>query len=140
MVHNATLIVDGIEDDPELRGVNQVYSSVLSDSRLARVCASDSFSLGRPQSIWCPSDHKLCELCILRCSPRAVILAVISCEEVLGRSPLERLIRLENLDIIWNEELINLHRGQGLDVIWRNSFHCPTEEECTCHHKFDRQA
>ncbi len=27
------------------------------------------------------------------------------------------------------EELLNLHRGQGLDLFWRDSLTCPTEEE-----------
>ena len=27
------------------------------------------------------------------------------------------------------EELINLHRGQGMDLYWRDSLTCPTEQE-----------
>lgn len=27
------------------------------------------------------------------------------------------------------EELLNLHRGQGLDLLWRDSLTCPTEDE-----------
>lgn len=27
------------------------------------------------------------------------------------------------------DELINLHRGQGMDLYWRDSLSCPTEEE-----------
>ena len=27
------------------------------------------------------------------------------------------------------EELVNLHRGQGLDIFWRDTLTCPTEEE-----------
>ena len=27
------------------------------------------------------------------------------------------------------EELLNLHRGQGLELLWRDSLQCPTEEE-----------
>lgn len=27
------------------------------------------------------------------------------------------------------EELLNLHRGQGLELFWRDSLTCPTEEE-----------
>lgn len=27
------------------------------------------------------------------------------------------------------EEMINLHRGQGLDLLWRDTLQCPTEEE-----------
>ncbi|KAK9899189.1 terpenoid synthase [Cystobasidium minutum MCA 4210] len=30
---------------------------------------------------------------------------------------------------IVNEELLNLHRGQGMDLYWRDSLTCPTEEE-----------
>ena len=26
-------------------------------------------------------------------------------------------------------ELLNLHRGQGLDLLWRDSLQCPSEEE-----------
>ncbi|KAJ9122182.1 hypothetical protein QFC24_004411 [Naganishia onofrii] len=33
------------------------------------------------------------------------------------------------LDEVITEELINLHRGQGLDLFWRDSLTCPTEEE-----------
>ncbi|KAI5453974.1 hypothetical protein NCC49_004969 [Naganishia albida] len=35
----------------------------------------------------------------------------------------------EYLDEVITEELINLHRGQGLDLFWRDSLTCPTEEE-----------
>lgn len=27
------------------------------------------------------------------------------------------------------EEMLNLHRGQGLELFWRDSLACPTEEE-----------
>ncbi|KAI9152359.1 Geranylgeranyl pyrophosphate synthase atmG [Paramyrothecium foliicola] len=30
---------------------------------------------------------------------------------------------------VFTEELLNLHRGQGMDIYWRDSFICPTEEE-----------
>jgi geranylgeranyl diphosphate synthase type 3 len=33
------------------------------------------------------------------------------------------------LEKIVTEELINLHRGQGLELFWRDSLTCPTEEE-----------
>jgi geranylgeranyl diphosphate synthase type 3 len=34
-----------------------------------------------------------------------------------------------DLDAIVTTELITLHRGQGMDIIWRDSLHCPSEEE-----------
>jgi geranylgeranyl diphosphate synthase type 3 len=30
---------------------------------------------------------------------------------------------------IFTEELLNLHRGQGIELFWRDSITCPTEEE-----------
>lgn len=30
---------------------------------------------------------------------------------------------------VCTEELINLHRGQGIELYWRDSLTCPTEEE-----------
>ncbi|KAF9257740.1 terpenoid synthase [Marasmius fiardii PR-910] len=33
-----------------------------------------------------------------------------------------------NLAVIVNDELLALHRGQGLEILWHDSLHCPTEE------------
>jgi len=30
---------------------------------------------------------------------------------------------------VFLEELLNLHRGQGYDILWRDSYQCPTEDE-----------
>ena len=30
---------------------------------------------------------------------------------------------------IYSQQMIELHRGQGLDIYWRDNFVCPTEEE-----------
>jgi geranylgeranyl diphosphate synthase type 3 len=30
---------------------------------------------------------------------------------------------------VFLEELLNLHRGQGYDILWRDSYLCPTEEQ-----------
>ncbi|KAG6844947.1 hypothetical protein H0H87_002280 [Tephrocybe sp. NHM501043] len=37
--------------------------------------------------------------------------------------------RASKLDAIVTEELLSLHRGQGLELLWRDSLQCPTEEE-----------
>lgn len=44
---------------------------------------------------------------------------------------LEELQRLRNPRVIpvFAEELLNLHRGQGLDLFWRDTLTCPTEDE-----------
>ncbi|KAH8698481.1 geranylgeranyl diphosphate synthase [Talaromyces proteolyticus] len=44
---------------------------------------------------------------------------------------LQELQKLKNptaIDI-YTEELLNLHRGQGMDLFWRDTLTCPTEEE-----------
>lgn len=30
---------------------------------------------------------------------------------------------------IFTEQLLELHRGQGMDIYWRDSFSCPSEQE-----------
>ena len=30
---------------------------------------------------------------------------------------------------IYAEELVNLHRGQGMDLFWRDSLTCPSEDD-----------
>jgi len=34
-----------------------------------------------------------------------------------------------DLDAIVTAELLSLHRGQGLEILWRDSLQCPSEEE-----------
>ncbi|KAI5927140.1 geranylgeranyl pyrophosphate synthetase [Camillea tinctor] len=44
---------------------------------------------------------------------------------------LQELQKLRNPEAIgvYTEELLNLHRGQGMDLFWRDALICPTEEE-----------
>ncbi|KAI9643875.1 geranylgeranyl pyrophosphate synthetase [Ciborinia camelliae] len=44
---------------------------------------------------------------------------------------LQELMKLNNPQAItiYTEELLNLHRGQGMDLFWRDSLTCPTEED-----------
>lgn len=39
------------------------------------------------------------------------------------------LPRSLELITIFNEELVNLHRGQGMDIYWRDTFSVPTEAD-----------
>ncbi|KAI9662084.1 MAG: geranylgeranyl pyrophosphate synthetase [Trizodia sp. TS-e1964] len=41
---------------------------------------------------------------------------------------LQKLNNPKAIDI-YTEELLNLHRGQGMDLFWRDTLTCPTEEE-----------
>jgi geranylgeranyl diphosphate synthase type 3 len=44
---------------------------------------------------------------------------------------LHELQKLRNCSVIsiFTEELMNLHRGQGMDLFWRETLTCPTEED-----------
>ncbi|KAM0526439.1 hypothetical protein ACHAPS_003893 [Verticillium nonalfalfae] len=44
---------------------------------------------------------------------------------------LQELQKLNNPDTIniFTEELVNLHRGQGMDLYWRDTLTCPTEDD-----------
>ena len=43
----------------------------------------------------------------------------------------QELLQLRNSDVlqIFVEELLNLHRGQGIELFWRDTLTVPTEEE-----------
>jgi len=45
---------------------------------------------------------------------------------------LQELLKLRNSQTaiqIYTEELLNLHRGQGMDLFWRDTLTCPSEED-----------
>lgn len=44
---------------------------------------------------------------------------------------LEELQKLKNPStiLIYTEELLNLHRGQGMDMFWRDTLTCPSEDD-----------
>ncbi|KAH7149398.1 isoprenoid synthase domain-containing protein [Dactylonectria estremocensis] len=44
---------------------------------------------------------------------------------------LQELQKLNNPEtiVMFAEELVNLHRGQGMDLFWRDTLTCPTEED-----------
>ncbi|VDM30459.1 unnamed protein product [Hydatigera taeniaeformis] len=89
MLHNASLVIDDIEDG--------------SDRRRGKPAAHMLF--GIPMSI--------------NAANYAYFIA------------LEKALTLKHPDVpkIFAEQMVNLHRGQGLDIYWRCSLKCPSEEE-----------
>lgn len=94
MLHNASLLVDDVEDDSQLRRGIPVAHKIY----------------GIPQTI--------------NSANYAYFLAF---KELLSLS--DKSMNGASIDQIVTEELINLHRGQGLELLWRDSLKCPTEEE-----------
>ncbi|KIP08652.1 hypothetical protein PHLGIDRAFT_34850 [Phlebiopsis gigantea 11061_1 CR5-6] len=106
MLHNASLLVDDIEDDAQLRrGVpasHKIYGipqTINSANYVYFLAYQELFALRSHMQAQAPAER-----------PR-------------------RLIDDTQLDRIVTEELLSLHRGQGLELLWRDSLQCPTEEE-----------
>ncbi|KAF9002949.1 farnesyltranstransferase [Cyathus striatus] len=94
MLHNASLLVDDIEDNSQLRRGQPVAHKIF----------------GIPQAI--------------NSANYIYFLAMKVASEL---KPFQ-LPGYDVLDIILYE-LVNLHRGQGLELVWRDSLRCPSEEQ-----------
>ena len=59
------------------------------------------------------------------------VASTINCSNYVYFLALELCQQLESPQAtgVFVAELLNLHRGQGRDILWRDSFACPTEEE-----------
>ncbi|KAL3783578.1 hypothetical protein HJC23_002082 [Cyclotella cryptica] len=89
LLHNASLLIDDIEDNSKLRRGNPVAHSIF----------------GVPN--------------VINCANYVYFLA-------LGR--VQALGKEEAMQVFVNE-MLNLHRGQGHDIHWRDSTTCPTESQ-----------
>ncbi|KAI8072456.1 geranylgeranyl pyrophosphate synthase [Gongronella butleri] len=89
MLHNASLMIDDVQDDSDLRRSVPVAHHIY----------------GVPQTI--------------NCANYVYFLA------------LQQILALNNQEMvkIYAEELVNLHQGQGIELFWRDSLTCPTEDE-----------
>ncbi|KAH6910214.1 farnesyltranstransferase [Coprinopsis sp. MPI-PUGE-AT-0042] len=95
MLHAASLMVDDIEDDSQLRRGNPVAHKIY----------------GIPQTI-----------------NSANYVYFLAFQELFalrnGPTPPR-----QDIDQLVTTELLSLHRGQGLEILWRDSLQCPTEEQ-----------
>ncbi|RYO80291.1 hypothetical protein DL766_006639 [Monosporascus sp. MC13-8B] len=89
LLHNASLLIDDIQDSSKLRRGSPVSHSIFGIAQTINA-ANYAFFL---------AQQELPKLG----NPRAFE--------------------------IFTEELLNLHRGQGMDIYWRETSNCPTEEE-----------
>ncbi|KJA17760.1 hypothetical protein HYPSUDRAFT_45918 [Hypholoma sublateritium FD-334 SS-4] len=97
MLHAASLMVDDIEDDSQLRRGQPVTHKIY----------------GVPQTI--------------NTANYVYFLAYQELFALRGTSASEA--PQQPLDALVTEELLSLHRGQGLEILWRDSLQCPSEEE-----------
>ncbi|KAJ6600766.1 isoprenoid synthase domain-containing protein [Mycena sp. CBHHK59/15] len=96
MLHNASLMIDDIEDDSQLRRGQPVTHRIY----------------GIPQTI-----------------NTANYVYFLAYQELLALSGDAASPSQVELVGIITSELISLHRGQGLEILWRDSLTCPSEDE-----------
>ena len=89
LLHNASLMIDDIEDNSKMRRGIPVCHAIY----------------GIPTTI--------------NTANFVYFLAQQKCRELRGPDTID----------IFIEEVLRLHRGQGLDIFWRDSNECPTEQE-----------
>ncbi|CAG0902434.1 unnamed protein product [Cyprideis torosa] len=89
MLHNASLLIDDIEDSSVLRRGLPVAHSIYG------------------------------------------VPLTINAANLVYFLALEKVIKLNHPEAttIFAEQIIELHRGQGMEIYWRDSYICPTEEE-----------
>ncbi|XP_013861378.1 geranylgeranyl pyrophosphate synthase [Austrofundulus limnaeus] len=89
MLHNASLLIDDIEDSSKLRRGFPVAHSIYG------------------------------------------VPSVINSANYVYFLGLEKVLVLEHPEAVrvFTRQLLELHRGQGLDIHWRDTYTCPTEEE-----------
>ena len=89
MLHNASLLIDDIQDNSELRRGNPVAHKIYG---IASTINSANY------------------------------IYFIALEKVLEFNSPEAVS-------IYKESMLELHRGQGMEIYWRDNFTCPTEDE-----------
>ncbi|KAJ5561378.1 hypothetical protein N7461_000139 [Penicillium sp. DV-2018c] len=91
LLHNASLLIDDIQDSSKLRRGVPVAHSIFG---IAQTINSANYAY------------------------------------FIAQRELKKLTNPE-ASVIFTEELINLHRGQGMELHWRDSSKCPSEKEYT---------
>ncbi|SJX64917.1 related to farnesyltranstransferase (al-3) [Sporisorium reilianum f. sp. reilianum] len=112
MLHTASLLMDDVEDNSDLRRGIPVAHKIYGVPQTINT-ANYVYFLVFSEIFRMNEDSSAAESPPL--SPTAAAAA-----GGVPRATVERLVV---------DELINLHRGQGMDLLWRDSLICPTEEE-----------
>jgi geranylgeranyl diphosphate synthase type 3 len=88
-LHNASLLIDDIEDSSKLRRGRPVAHSIFGTAP------------------------------VINCANYVYFLALKKCQDLNNPDAMN----------IFITEMLNLHRGQGYDITWRDHANCPTEKE-----------
>ncbi|KAG2151399.1 farnesyltranstransferase [Suillus clintonianus] len=125
LLHNASLLVDDVEDDSQLRRGIPVAHKIYGVPQTINTANYVYFLAYHELSALRPTVRR--RACTSNAGP----------DNRLGDdSPAtdksdfpKRIVSDHDLDLVVNAELMLLHHGQGLDILWRDTLRCPTEDE-----------
>lgn len=119
MLHNASLLIDDIEDGSEMRrgapAAHRVFGTPLTLN-----CANQVYFIALQKVMSLPA-----------------LAVALSSEPDLAQSrpslQMHYATHLPSITVelsrIFTEEMITLHEGQGMDILWRDTYRCPSMEE-----------
>jgi len=107
MLHNASLLMDDVEDNSQLRRGAPVAHKIY----------------GVPQTI------NTANYVYFLAYQEVFRLRDVMLENLPVDIPPSHREKINTVDRLITDELLNLHRGQGLELFWRDSLTCPSEEE-----------
>ncbi|KAL3762380.1 hypothetical protein ACHAW5_000642 [Stephanodiscus triporus] len=140
-LHDASLLIDDVEDDSKLRrgapvahaifgtaptinAANYVYFLALESPATHYFVSLPVVSLGRPISVFDFGDY------LRSCSDALHSLASFSHNRPFFRVTIgNKSSTFLRRAAVFVSEMLNLHRGQGYDIRWRDSASCPTESQ-----------
>src|SRR6267154_2290682 len=102
LLHNASLMIDDIEDGAQLRRGQPVAHKMYGIAH----------TINTANYVYFLAYKELAKL-----------------KGLGGDREEARVVDIRDLDMIVTDELLNSHRGQGLEILWREMLQCPTEEE-----------
>ncbi|KAF8132055.1 isoprenoid synthase domain-containing protein [Boletus edulis] len=112
LLHNASLLVDDIEDNSELRRGKPVAHKIYGVPQTIN-SANYAYFLAYQEVSKIPCMDQVARPCIL----------YVGLHRRNSYNSGPRFVQ------ILNDEMLALHRGQGRDIFWRDHVQCPTEEE-----------
>ncbi|KAI9472294.1 MAG: geranylgeranyl pyrophosphate synthase [Benjaminiella poitrasii] len=110
MLHSASLLIDDVEDDSVLR----------------RGAPAAHHIYGIPQTINCANYVYFLALAEISKLNKPSMISIYTGKHFIHARTIMDLLHLRFIII---DELINLHRGQGMELFWRDTMTCPTEQE-----------
>lgn len=115
ILHNASLMVDDIEDGSDLRRGAPAAHKVYGVPRTLN-CANQMYFVALKEALALPA--------------LAISDSAESCSPAMHSYYIANVAELTvQISALFAEEMVELHEGQGMDIFWRDTCCCPTLDE-----------